>query len=134
MCSGSIPQAYNVHSGAPDPPVKRDHWSSELGNDHGQVEPPITYNILVRVHEYPEAIFLDFIKHFDNVVKVRVIVFSRTLVLQSLPSEDEAEDVEPPSTKSSKVLIGRAIIEIERTAYEVTSTLFGSLPKVMRAP
>ena len=32
MLSGSIPQAYSVQSGAPEPPEKRDHWY-----EHGEI-------------------------------------------------------------------------------------------------
>lgn len=144
MFRGSIPQAYSVHSGAPDPPENLDHYGvseesptpSRCKKNFEKIEVErcfacATHHVLMWIHEHSKAPFLDLIKHLYQVLDVLQIVLARTLMFERLPSEDESEHVEPPRTESREVGIRGTIVEIERSTDEGQIARLGVFPEVL---
>jgi hypothetical protein len=106
-----------------------------------------TYNVLVRIHVYFEAILFAFVQYTNGVVHKIVVIDPtrrpsvrgsgveeychdiRSSMLKSFPGDRVAQYVKTPTAQTGEVNVGRPIVEIEWARNEAVPASLGTLPK-----
>ena len=75
-----------------------------------------TPDILMRVNEEVDVVRLRLLQHGFQIIEIVLVVHAGTVVLDRFPSDDEAQEIQPPMLEAQEMLIG--FFQRERTPDE----------------